>query len=864
MQNKTVENKLEAWLTFLSEDKPDKIIELITVYPQFKAMYQTLYDMCLDTERTMHMFSRELTEMDRNTVKLMIEENQRIIDEQQKQMIWQQEQLDQTQKEKSMKHIMHLDSPTDQWCYGLPVGNGAMGAMVCGSIAEEKITLNEESIWDGGPMDTKSEDYAKKLAHIRQLFLEGKEYEADQWAIANMGDVFHEIKAYEYAGDLLIGLHEDNICTDYRRQLDLTAGICTVTYQKAGIRYKRETFASYPANMICTRVCADQKFDAKLKFDRINMLSANYQKNGFTAVCYTAKTENRFLVAARLVTDGQTAADETGISVKNADKLEIYIQIKTEYKNPGWKADSAVGILWSDTDWDSILAEHVKDHSGLMHKSDVKLTLAKTTDCGADGLTEQQLNELSLDKRLLRLKKDPDAKDPGLMSLYFAYGKYLLIGSSRPGTLPANLQGVWAYGIKTPWNADYHTNINLQMNYWQAEQANISECTEALFDYMNNQLLPGGKKTAQENYGTRGMVVHHLSDIYQFAAAADGLWGMWPLGGAWLAYHMWEHYLYTEDKEFLRDTAYTYIRECALFFMDNLQEGVDGYLHTGPSTSPENRYLVDVDGEPKEVFLAMSPTMDLQIIGGLLDFYAECEEILQVDVDNGRLAKQMRGKLLPLRVGKHGQLMEWQKDYDEAEPGHRHISHAFGLYPAAQITQNTPKLYQAIEKTLQRRLSFGGGHTGWSRAWLINLFARLHKGQEAYDNVRALLTNSTYCNLFDTHPWPHTEEGFLGAQGTEGMTFQIDGNFGGAAGIGEMLLQSHDGAITLLPAVPEFLDGEFNGLRARGGITVSAKWENGKVIWAELTSDNPTEITLNLPGEEKRLIRIEKKFVLEA
>lgn len=745
-------------------------------------------------------------------------------------------------------HILYLDTPTDQWCYGFPVGNGAMGAMIHGGISEEKITLNEESVWDGGPMDTKSEGYVQKLTKIRQLFLEGKEYEADQWAISNMGDVFHQIKAYEYAGDLLIRLHENDICTGYSRKLNLNNGICVVSYEKEGVFYQRETFASYPANLICSRITAGSAFDAEVRFHRANTKAVSYEKDHFMAVCATATANNVFLVSAKVITDGNSCAGENGICISQAKKLEIYLTIKTEFKNPGWKASLDEACSLKTPVWEQLMAEHIKDHSGLMNRSDVHFEIAG----------QEKLDGLSMDKRLERLKNDTDAHDPDLLALYFTYGKYLLVGSSRPGTLPANLQGVWAYGLKTPWNADYHTNINLQMNYWQAEEANIGECTEALFDYMNQKLLPGGKKAAQENYGTRGMVVHHLSDIYNFAAAADGLWGMWPLGGAWLAYHLWEHYLYTGDREFLRDTAYNYIRECALFCMDNLQEGEDGYLHTGPSTSPENRYLVEAGNEKKEVFLAMSPTMDLEIVGGLLEFYAECEKILEIDKEAGMQAVQMRERLLPLRIGKYGQLMEWQKDYEEAEPGHRHISHAFGLYPGTQITRNTPELLQAIEKTLERRLSFGGGHTGWSRAWLINLFARLGKGQEAYDNVRALLSRSTYCNLFDTHPWPHVEAGFPGAQGTEGMTFQIDGNFGGAAGIGEMLLQSHDGAITLLPAVPAFLNGEFRGLRARGGITVSAKWENGKVTHAEFTSEKPVTVCVRMPGEAEKWIRIGK------
>ena len=751
-------------------------------------------------------------------------------------------------------HILHLSTPTDLWCYGTPVGNGAMGAMIFGGVAQERIALNEESIWDGGPADTGSDRFAEKLAHIRQLFFEGKEYEAEQWAIANMKDEFHRVKAYEFAGDLLVRFHEDDTCSCYRRDLDLTNGICTVAYEKNGVQYKRETFASYPANLVCSKMTATDVFDARIRFERENMLQMIWKNDGFTAECRTATTDNRFWVLANVVTDGTACAEENGISVVGAHKLEVYVTIRTAWKNPELMECAAIEMTLPGREWETVLAEHIADHSELMNRSDIRFT----GDCAE----EVCLDELSVEERIIRLRKDPKACDPGLLSLYWAYGKYLLIGSSRPGTLPANLQGVWSYGLTPPWNADYHTNINLQMNYWQAESANLGECTQALFDYMNNQLMPGGKKMARENYGTRGMVVHHLSDIYRFAAVADGLWGLWPLGGAWLAYHMWEHYLYTGDQEFLKNTAYPYIRECALFFMDNLQEGPDGYLHTGPSTSPENAYLVDVNGEKKAVCLTMSSTMDIEIVGGLLDFYAECEKILGIDVDNGCAAKEMRGKLPPLQVGKHGQLMEWRKDYDEAEPGHRHISHAFALYPAAQITRNTPELFSAIETTLKRRLSFGGGHTGWSRAWLIGLFARLYKGQEAYENVRALLADSTYKNLFDTHPMGGGDPKYPGAFGAENRGFQIDGNFGGAAGISEMLLQSHDGAITILPAVPDFLDGEFYGLRARGGFTVSAKWKNGQVTWAEITSDHPAKVCVRMPGQADRWIEIEKTVTL--
>ncbi len=721
-----------------------------------------------------------------------------------------------------MRHILHLENPAFCWENASPVGNGSMGAMIHGTVGTEKLTLNEETIWDGGPMDTRTPDFRQRIEHIRELFLQGKEWEADQWANANMNECFHRIRAYEYAGNLFFRCHDDDACENYTRDLNLADGICTVSYDRDGAHFTRESFASYPAGLICFRIASDSLFECTVSYARENITSLEYRADYIIVKAETAAAKNPFSVYVKLVTDGSASADENGVHITGASRIETYTGIFTAFRHDDLLSASAAVMAGANAGWDALQEEHVFEFSDVTGRSDVRFA------------SDAELDALPVDRRLERLRNDENARDDGLIELYWQFGKYLLVSSSRKGTLPANLQGVWADGLTPPWNSDYHTNINLQMNYWHTETMDLGDCTEPLFDYMNDFLLPGGRRTADQNYDCRGMVVHHLSDIYGFAAAADGLWGLWPVGGAWLAFHLWEHWLYTGDREFLKNTAYGYIRECALFFMDYLFEGNDGTLHSGPSTSPENRYLTEADGEKKAVYLALSPTMDIQIIGGLLDFYAETEKILAIHPEDGVKAKEMRAKLPPMRVGKHGQLMEWLHDYDEAEPGHRHISHAFGLYPSAQITRNTPDLFRAIEVTLERRLASGGGHTGWSRAWLINLFARLGRAEDTYKHIRALFTRSTLPNLFDTHP-----------------PFQIDGNFGGAAGISEMLLQSHDGAITVLRAAPAFLTGEFTGLKARGGITVSAAFREGRVTWLELKSDRPVTVRLRLPGGEE-------------
>ncbi len=708
-------------------------------------------------------------------------------------------------------YILRINTQAHNWENASPIGAGSLGAMVFGIAADERICLNEETIWNGDKIDTYVPQYMERLRVIRRLLLEGKPVEAETWALENFNDSFFVVKSYESAGDIYVNVHGDSETDSYERLLDLKRGILNVNYSKDGADYKREYFASHPARLLCMKMDTDPTRNFTVGFRRKYVLSKKTtvidSKTGIIDyICTTADGGHKFRTTIKMVTDGEilTAYDE--IEVTNSTKLELYVSVVTEFRDA--EMDTMKHIVLADKGYEALKAEHIADFSAIMGRSDITFA-------------DDGVEDLSIGKRLRRLTVDKDARDSGLVSLYFQFGKYLLVSSSREDTYAANLQGLWCEGYESPWNSDYHTNINLQMNYWHAETANIAECAYGLFNYMNESLLPGGRRVARENYEAGGTVVHHVADIYEFAAAADGMWGLWSLGAGWLAHHMWEHYLFSGDEKFLRETAYEFIRDSAVFFIDTMFEGPDGVMYSGPSPSPENMYCVDHNGEKVALNLSLSPTMDIQIIGGTLDIYTQMEDILGIDKAYADKVREVRAKMPKMQIGRFGQLQEWIEDYEENEPGHKHVSHGFGLYPAAQITKHTPELFNAIKVSMERRLAHGGGHTGWSRAWLISLFARLKNGTDAYKNLRALFTNSTLYNLFDNHP-----------------PFQIDGNFGGAAAIAEMVLQSHEGYIALIPAVScELSTGSFEGLRARGNYTVSAAWTDMKVTSVKVEGD---------------------------